>query len=269
MAKGKIFYKTGEEINAIQKSCEIVSETLALVAEMLKPGITPKVVDAAAEEYIRSKGGMPAFKGYHGFPSTLCFSLNDCVVHGIPNDRPLEPNDVMSVDCGVQLNGYFGDAAYTFAFNDIDEDTKSLMIRTKESLYLGIEQAIIGKRVGDVSYAVFAHTEIKYGYGVVRDLVGHGVGIQLHEAPDVPNYGKRGNGPLLVEGMVIAIEPMINLGKKNVKVLKDGWSIMTTDGKPSAHFEHTVAIGKHKANILSNHEIIESAVKKNEYLVKI
>ena len=242
MAKGKIFYKTGEEINAIQKSCEIVSETLALVAEMLKPGITPKVVDAAAEEYIRSKGGLPAFKGYHGFPSTLCFSLNDCVVHGIPNDRPLEPNDIMSVDCSVQLNGYFGDAAYTFAFNDIDEDTKSLMIRTKESLYLGIDQAIIGKRVGDISHAVFAHTEMKYGYGVVRDLVGHGVGIQLHEAPE---------------------------GKKNVKVLKDGWSIMTIDGKPSAHFEHTVAIGKQKANILSNHEIIESAVKKNEYLVKI
>ena len=254
-----IFIKTQEEVELIRKSSLLVAKAHAEVAKMIQPGVTTLQLDKRAEEFIRDNGGIPAFKDYNGFPNTLCVSPNEQVVHGIPNNKALEDGTILSVDCGVLMNGFYGDSAYTYSIGEIDEDSKMLLKITKESLYKGIEQAVEGKRVGDISFAIQQHAESN-SYGVVRELVGHGVGESLHESPEVPNYGKRGNGPKLQEGMVIAIEPMINMGVRNIKQHADGWTITTLDNKPSAHFEHTIAIRKGKADILSSFEYIEEVL---------
>lgn len=258
-----IFLKTREEIELMREAALMVSRTLAIIAKEVKPGVQPAVLDKLAEEFILDNGGVPAFKGYghksNPFPATLCISINEAVVHGIPTNKPLIEGDIISVDCGVKKNGYYGDHAYTFAVGEIKPELQKLIDVTKESLYLGIEQMVSGNRIGDISYAIQQHAE-KNGFGVVRELVGHGLGKNLHEEPEVPNYGKRGDGPKLKEGMVLAIEPMINLGTKNIKQLKDGWTIITSDGKPSAHFEHDVAIVDGKPEILSSYVFIEEAL---------
>jgi methionyl aminopeptidase len=265
----KVFHKTDDEIEMMRAANLIVSKTLAHVATILKPGITGRVIDAAAEEFIRDHGGRPAFKGYHGFPGSLCVSYNDIVVHGIPSDREFREDDIVSVDCGVELNGYYGDAAFTFPFRNVSEEVMELLRVTYASLYKGIEQAVAGKRVGDISFAIQYYCEREYPYAVVRELVGHGVGRSLHEDPEVPNYGKRGKGPLLQSGLVLAIEPMINLGLKEVYQHNDGWTIHTRDRKPSAHYEHSVAVRKGKADILSTHEFLLVAVKNNPELKEV
>ena len=254
-----IYYKTEEEIELVRKSSLLVAKTHAEIAGLIKPGITSLALDKIAEEFIRDNGGVPAFKGYGGFPNTLCMSPNDQVVHGIPNDRILENSEILSVDCGVLMNGYYGDSAFTYEVGEVDTETKQLLKVTKESLYKGIEQAVVGNRIGDIGYAVQFHAE-SYGYGVVRELVGHGVGKSLHESPEVPNYGKRGKGVMLKEGLVIAIEPMINMGTKSILQHNDGWTITTIDNKPSAHFEHTIVVRKGKAEILSSFEEIEKKI---------
>ncbi len=260
-----IYLKTREEIELMRHSALMVSRTLGLIAAHVRPGVTPLHLDKLAETFIRDNGGIPAFKGYKGgrgapdFPATLCISINEAVVHGIPTNKPLVEGDIISVDCGVKKNGYYGDHAYTFAVGQIKPEVQKLIDVTKQSLYLGIEQMISGNRVGDISYAIQQYAEAN-GYGVVRELVGHGLGKNLHEEPEVPNYGKRGDGPKLKEGMVLAIEPMINMGKKNVKHLNDGWTIVTQDGLPSAHFEHDVAIVDGKPEILSSYTYIEEAL---------
>lgn len=241
----------------------MVSKTLAHVASMLKPGITGLAIDREAETFIRDHNGRPAFKGYHGFPASLCVSYNDIVVHGIPGNREFRENDIVSVDCGVELNGFFGDAAFTFALVNVDEPVMDLLRVTYAALYKGIEQAVAGKRIGDIAFAIQQYCEREHHYGVVRELVGHGVGRSLHEDPEVPNYGKRGKGPLLQSGLVLAIEPMINLGAKEVYQDNDGWTIHTRDRKPSAHYEHSIAVRKEKADILSNHQFILDAIKNN------
>jgi len=251
-----IYYKTESDIQKIRESSLIVSETLAEVGKAIKPGITTAELDKIAESYILSRGAKPAFKGYKGFPATLCVSVNAQVVHGIPGKYALKEGDIVSVDCGVVKDNYFGDSAYTFRVGKISEEVANLLRVTKESLYRGIEAAVEGNRMGDLSSAIEAHA-VEHKYGVVRELVGHGIGRNLHEAPDVPNYGRKGNGIKLQRGLVIAIEPMINMGKKEVKQEEDGWTITTKDGKPSAHFEHTVAIGNGKAEILTTFENIE------------
>lgn len=264
-----IIFKTEDQIEQIRKANLVVSDTLAEVAKMLGPGVTGVELDKMAEAFIASKGGRPAFKGYNGFPSSLCISLNEQVVHGIPSEVPFKDGDIVSVDCGVELNGFFGDAAYTFAIGNVKPEVMKLLSVTLESLYKGIEMAVAGQRLGDISYAVQNHTERVHKYGVVKDLVGHGVGIELHEEPEVPNYGKRGSGPLLKEGLVIAIEPMINMGRRDVKQLSDKWTIVTADRLPSAHYEHSVAVRKKKADILSTHAPIEEAIKNNPNLREI
>ncbi|MBP6871705.1 MAG: type I methionyl aminopeptidase [Bacteroidales bacterium] len=256
-----IYFKSKEEIELIRESSLLVGKTLAEVARVIAPGIRTIVLDKLAEEFIRSHGAEPGFKGYNGFPFTLCISVNEQVVHGFPGDRVLQEGDIVSVDCGVLKNGFYGDSAYTFAIGEVDSQVKDLMRKTKESLYLGIEAAVDGKRVGDIGYAVQNYVE-EFGYSVVRDLVGHGVGRNLHEKPDVPNYGRRGTGVRLKEGMVIAIEPMINLGGKNVVQERDGWTIRTADRMPSAHFEHTIAIGTTRADVLSTFRYIEEELTK-------
>ncbi|MBK7669242.1 MAG: type I methionyl aminopeptidase [Sphingobacteriaceae bacterium] len=255
-----IYIKTREEIELMRESALMVSRTLGIIAKEVKPGVTPKFLDKIAEEFIRDNGGVPAFKGYRGFPATLCISINEAVVHGIPTDKALSEGDIISVDCGVKKNGFYGDHAYSFAVGVVKPELQKLLEVTKESLYKGIEQCIAGNRIGDISFAVQNYAE-KHGYGVVRELVGHGLGKSLHEDPEVPNYGKRGDGPKIKDGMVFAIEPMINLGKKNVKQLNDGWTIVTADGLPSAHFEHDVAIVDGKPDILSTFAYVEEALK--------
>lgn len=256
-----ITYKSAEEIELIRESSLLVGKTLAEVAKIIRPGITPLELDRRAEEFIRDSNAIPAFKGYGDFPNTLCISLNDVVVHGIPSSKALVDGDIVSVDCGVLKNGYYGDSAYTFEIGEVNEAIKQLLKVTKESLYKGIEKAIEGMRIGDVGYAVQEHAE-KFGYGIVREMVGHGIGKNLHEKPEVPNYGKRGTGIKLSDGLVIAIEPMINLGKAPIFQDKDGWTIRTKDGKVSAHFEHTVAVKKGKADILSSFEFVEEVLNK-------
>jgi methionyl aminopeptidase len=254
-----IYYKTEEEIELVRKSSLLVAKTHAEIAGLIKPGITTLALDKIAEEFIRDNGGVPAFKGYGGFPNTLCMSPNEQVVHGIPNDRALENSEILSVDCGVVMNGYYGDSAFTYEVGEVDAETKQLLKVTKESLYKGIEQAVAGNRIGDIGYAVQQHAE-SFGYGVVRELVGHGVGKNLHESPEVPNHGRRGKGVMLKEGLVIAIEPMINMGTKCILQHNDGWTITTIDNKPSAHFEHTIVVRKGKAEILSSFEEIEKKI---------
>ncbi|MFY0651622.1 MAG: type I methionyl aminopeptidase [Cyclobacteriaceae bacterium] len=255
-----IKYKTREEIELMRESAQLVSKTLGLIAREVKPSVTPLYLDKLAEEFIRDHGGVPGFLGLYDFPNTLCMSLNEQVVHGIPNSRPLEEGDIISVDCGVFMNGFYGDHAYTFEVGEIDPQVKRLLDVTKECLDLGIEQIRKGKRMGDLSYAIQQHAE-KNGYGVVRELVGHGLGREMHESPEVPNFGKRGRGPLFKEGLVIAVEPMINMGTKNVRQLSDGWTIITADKRPSAHFEHDVAFIDGKADVLSTFKYVEEALE--------
>ncbi len=255
-----VYYKTKEEIELIRLSSLLVGKALAEIAKIIKPGITTLSLDKVAEEFILDNHALPAFKGYSGFPNTLCVSVNSQVVHGIPGKYELKEGDIISVDCGVWKNEYFGDSAYTFAVGEVKSEILNLLKVTQESLYKAIEKTVVGNRLGDIGEAVQTHAE-KNGFSIVRELVGHGIGQNLHEAPEVPNYGKRGHGLKLQEGLVIAIEPMVNFGKKTIVQEKDGWTIRAADNLPSAHFEHTVAIGKDKADILSTFEYIEEALK--------
>lgn len=254
-----IYLKTLEEIEGIREAAQLVSQTLGYIAPYIQSGITPKQLDKMAEEYIRDHGGIPAFKGYKGYPATLCVSVNEVVVHGIPNHIPLKEGDIVSVDCGVKKNGFYGDHAYTFMIEPVKPEVRKLVQITYECLYLGIQEATVENRIGDIGFAIQQHAE-KNGFSVVRDLVGHGIGKNLHEAPDVPNFGRKGNGYPIKNGMVLAIEPMINMGKYKVFQLQDGWSIVTADKKPSAHFEHDIAIINGKSEILSTFEYIEKAL---------
>jgi methionyl aminopeptidase len=258
----KMYSKTNEEVELIRSSCLLVSRTLAHVASLLKPGVNGKFLDQQAEQFIRDHNAKPAFKGYNGFPATLCISPNEVVVHGFPLAREFKSGEIVSIDCGVEMNGYFGDAAFTFAIDEIAPETMALLQVTYGSLYKGIEKAVAGNKVGDFC-------ERQHGYGVVRDLVGHGIGRRLHEPPDVPNFGKQGNGPLLSDGHTIAIEPMVNRGRKDVVQYQDGWTIATRDGKPAAHYEHTVVVRKGKAEILSDHSFLIEEIKKNANLLDI
>ncbi len=250
-----IIPKNSEEIELMRESALVVSKTLGMIAKEVKPGVTTLQLDKLAEDFIRSEGAIPGFLGLYDFPNSLCMSPNAQVVHGIPNDQPLQEGDIISIDCGAIKNGFYGDHAYTFHVGEVDQETAELLRVTKESLYKGIKEFKIGNRVGDVGYAIQKHAE-DHGYGVVRELVGHGLGRTMHEDPEMPNYGKRGRGKKFVEGMVVAIEPMINMGTKNIKQLKDGWTILTRDGKPSAHFEHDVALIDGKPQLLSTFEYI-------------
>ena len=256
-----IYLKTKEEVELLRENNLLVSATLAEVGKHIRPGVTTLELDRIAEEFIRSHGAVPGFLGYGGFPNTLCVSVSENVVHGIPSNYALKEGDVVSVDCGTILKGFYGDSAYTFGVGEIAPEVEQLLRVTKESLIKGVEQAVAGNRVGDISAAVQAHAE-KYGYGVVRELVGHGLGRKMHESPEVPNYGRRGTGPLLKEGMVICIEPMINMGSKNVVFERDGWTVRTKDRKPSAHFEFAVAIRNGEADVLTDFDIIEKAIGK-------
>jgi len=256
----KINYKSVEEIELIRESSLLVSKTLGEIAKVIRPGIKTIELNKLAETFIRDNGGVPAFLNYNGFPYSLCISLNDQVVHGFPSQHVLVEGDLVSVDCGVVKNKFYGDSAYTFAIGEVSAEVQKLMRVTKECLYKGIEKAVPGMRVGDVGYAVQEHAE-KNGFGVVKELVGHGVGTHLHEKPEVPNYGKRGSGIKLEEGMVIAIEPMINAGRAGVKFWDDGWTVSTSDRKPSAHYEHTVAIRKGAADILSTFSYVDEVLK--------
>jgi len=256
---GKPILKTEDEISLIRKSSLLIGETLAMLAPRVQPGVTTLELNAWAETFIRDHGAVPGFLGYKGYGFSICASVNEAVVHGVPNSSPLNNGDIVSVDIGIIKDGYWGDSAYTFAVGEISPELAELMKVTQRCLELAIEQSVAGKRIGDVSAAVQTEAEA-HGYGVVRDLVGHGVGKNLHEPPEVPNYGRRGNGVMLTEGMVIAIEPMINLGTARVRQLKDGWTVVSADGKPSAHFEHTVAVRKGKAEVLSSFEMIEKAL---------
>jgi len=257
----KVIFKTKEQIELIRQSCDLLSRTLGELAKEIKPGVRTIDLDKLAYEFIQDHGGTPAFLNYNGFPYSLCISVNDQIVHGFPGDYVLKDGDIISVDGGVVLNNYISDSAYTFAVGEVSEEIKSLLEVTKASLNLGIEQAVSGKRAGDISFAIQDYID-RFGYGIVKELVGHGVGVELHEKPEVPNYGRRGNGPKLMEGMVIAIEPMINLGKAGVKFWDDGWTVSTVDGKPSAHFEHTVSISKGKADVLTTFSYIEDILNK-------
>lgn len=261
-----IHIRSREEIEIMRKSALMVSATLTEVAKMLKPGITTLSLDQMAETFIRDNGGKPSFKGYNGFPYSLCISVNDVVVHGFPGAYELKDGDIVSVDCGFYKNGYHGDSAYTFAIGNVAPEVLQLLKVTKESLFRGVAQARDRNRVGDISFAIENFTARENPYGVVRDLVGHGVGKNLHEDPQVPNYGKRGDGKRLKEGMVLAIEPMINLGTKDVYTADDGWTVKTRDGKASAHFEHTTAVRNNRGEPLSSFEPIEAAEQANPEL---
>ena len=248
--------KGAEDIEYLRENNQIVSKTLAELGRMIQPGVTTLELDRRAEEFIRDHGAKPGFLGYGGFPNSICTSVNDAVVHGIPSDYPLHEGDIISIDCGTIKHGFYGDSAYTFAVGELDDAVKELLAATRESLFKGIEQAVAGNRVGDISYAVQYHAE-SAGFSVVREMVGHGLGSNMHEAPEVPNYGKRGKGPKLKEGLVLCIEPMINLGTRNIKQDRDGWTIRTMDGKPSAHFELALAIRNGQADLLSTFDYIE------------
>jgi len=264
-----IYYKTDEQIELLRENCLLVSKVLTDIAGKIRPGMTGAQLDKEAEELIRDHGAVPGFKGLYGCPSTLLISINEQVVHGLPSTEPFKDGDIVSIDCGTLKHEYYGDAAYTFALGNISEEVMALLQTTKEALYRGIEQAKAGNRVGDISHAIQSYCEKTHKYGVVRELVGHGVGKKLHEKPNVPNFGKRGKGVVMKQGLVIAIEPMINMGRKEVKQLSDGWTIVTKDGTPSAHYEHTVAVRKGGADILSNHIMIEEAISKNKELQEV
>jgi methionyl aminopeptidase len=247
--------KNSDEIALMRESAQLVSKTLGMLAEEVKEGVTTLHLDSLAESFIRDHNALPGFKGLYDCPSTLLCSVNDAVVHGLPTDRPLENGDIVSIDCGVFMNGFYGDHAYTFEIGEVSQDVKDLLRVTKESLYIGIEEFRMGKRVGDVGYAIQQHAE-NHGYGVVRELVGHGLGKKMHEDPEMPNYGKRGRGKKFKNGMTVAIEPMINQGTRRVKHQKDGWTILTADGKPSAHYEHNIALVDGKPKLLSTFDYV-------------
>jgi len=255
--------KTEEQIELLRSSNQLVSKTLAQMAKTIRPGITTLELDKIAEEFIRDHRAIPGFKGYNNFPNTLCTSVNDEVVHGIPSDYILQEGDIVSIDCGVVLEGYYGDSAFTFPVGEIDDEKRRLLEYTRESLEEGVKQAVAGNRVGDISWAVQNKAE-SGGYSVVRELVGHGLGKNLHESPEIPNYGRRGRGPKLKNGLVICIEPMINMGGRSVRQMKDGWTVRTADGKPSAHFEYAVAVRKNMADILTTFEYIDEELNKNK-----
>lgn len=256
-----------DEVALVKESSLLVGRTLAEVARHIGPGMTTGKLDAMAEEFIRDQGGVPGFKGLYGCPSTLLISVNEEVVHGLPGDRELRDGDIASVDCGVLMNGFYGDSAYTFCVGEVAEGTRRLLLVTQECLKLGIAAAVENNRTGDIGNAIQTHAE-KNGYGVVRELVGHGVGRKLHEAPEVPNYGRRGHGVRLRSGMALAIEPMINMGVKEVKQLSDGWTVVSRDGQPSAHFEHTVVVRPGQAEVLSTFRYIEDVLEQKGELVK-
>ena len=257
-----IYYKSEEEVELVRKSSLLVAKTHAEIAKLIKPGISSLELDQIAEEFIRDNGGEPAFKGYNGFPCTLCASPNEVVVHGIPNNEPINDGTILSIDCGVFMNGFYGDSAYTYEVGEVKKEIKMLLKVTKESLYKGIENAVSGKRIGDIGYAIQEHAE-NNDYSVVREMIGHGIGRNLHESPEVPNYGRRGSGIKLKKGLVIAIEPMINMGTRDIMQHSDGWTITTLDKKPSAHFEHTVVVREGEAEILSSFKEIEKIIKLN------
>lgn len=261
-----IIYKTEAEVGFMKAAATLVSKTLTEVAKVLKPGMTTLDIDKICADFVKDNKAVPSFYNYRGYPHNVCASVNDVVVHGFPNNTPLNEGDIVSVDMGVILNGWHGDHAYTFILGEVSAELLQLVRVTKESLYKGIEKATVNNRVGDISYAIQEHTEHKYGYGVVRELVGHGLGKSLHEDPQVPNYGKRGTGPKMKENLVLAIEPMINLGSREVFTDEDGWTVRTRDGKPSVHFEHDVCVKRNKALILSDYSIIEAAEKANTNL---
>jgi methionyl aminopeptidase len=265
MGKSMSIYSDAD-IASVRESSLLLGKTLAEVAEHIAPGITTRELDAIAEQFIRDHGAEPAFKGYGGFPASLCISVNDQVVHGIPNGKPLEEGSIVSVDCGVKKNGFIGDSAYTFCVGEVEEKVKKLLLVTQECLRLGIAAAVANNRVGDIGFAIQQEAE-RHKYGVVRELTGHGVGRELHMSPEVPNYGKRGHGVKLMSGMVLAIEPMINMGSKEVRQLDDGWTVITRDGAPSAHFEHTIAVRNGEAEVLSTFSYIEDVLKKKGELV--
>lgn len=271
MAQGKIIIKSDEQIELIRISSTLACEAIAESVKFIKPGATGKQIDKIAEEFIKDKGGVPSFKGYGDPPFTgsLCLSINEAVVHGLPTDKPFTDGDVISIDCGAYLNGFHGDVAYTVILGNPGPKVLELCMATKYSLELAVNQCVVGKRVGDIGFVIQQYIEKEKRFGVVRELVGHGVGSDLHEAPDVPNYGKRGNGIILKEGMVIAVEPMVNLGTRQVKTASDQWTVVSKDGKPSAHYEHTIAIRKDKGDILTNHAVIEESIKNNKELSEI
>lgn len=259
-----IFLKTEDEIELLRQSNLLVGKTLAELAKIIKPGVTTKELDKVAEEFIRDHGAEPTFKGFpnpygSAFPASICTSVNEQVVHGIPSDVVLRDGDIVSVDCGTYMNGFCGDSAYTFCVGDVDEEVQNLLRTTKEALYLGIQNAVQGKRLGDIGYSIQQHCE-NNSYGVVREFVGHGIGKKMHEDPQVPNYGKRGTGAMLKQGMCIAIEPMITLGERQIVMERDGWTVRTRDRKVAAHFEHTVAVRSGKADILSSFQFIEEVL---------
>lgn len=259
-----IYLKTDEEVELLREANLLIGRTLAELAKIIKPGVTTKQLDKVAEEFIRDNGAEPTFKGFPNpyggpFPASICTSVNEQVVHGIPNDVPLQDGDIVSIDCGTRLNGFCGDSCYTFPVGEISLEVKNLLKTTKEALYKGIEQAVVGHRLGDISYAVQQHCEAQ-GYGVVREFVGHGVGHEMHEDPQVPNYGRRGNGILLKSGLCIAIEPMITMGTKDIYMQEDRWGIVTRDKKPAAHYEHSLCVRKGKADILSSFDEIEKVL---------
>ena len=261
-----MIHKTEAEVALMKESATLVSKTLTEVAKVLKPGMTTLQIDEICATFVKDPEAIASFYNYRGYPYSVCTSVNDVVVHGFPNNTPLKDGDIVSVDMGVILNGWHGDHAYTFILGEVSAEVLQLVRVTKESLYKGIEKAVANNRIGDIAYAIQEHTEKKYGYGVVRELVGHGLGKDLHEDPQVPNYGKRGNGPRMKENLVLAIEPMINMGTKDVYTEDDGWTVKTQDGKPSVHFEHDVCVKRDKALILSDYSIIEAAEKANPNL---
>lgn len=262
-----IYLKTDDEIELLRKANSIVAGTLAEIAKIVKPGVSTRQLDTLAEQYIRDNGAVPTFKGFPNpygpsFPTSICTSVNDVIVHGIPNDEPLKEGDIVSVDCGTLIDGFNGDSCYTFCVGEVSEEVRELLRVTKEALYLGIEQAIAGHRIGDIGYAVQQHAE-SHGYGVVREFVGHGIGHQMHEDPMVPNYGRKGNGKVMKNGLCIAIEPMITMGSPDLYLCDDRWTVRSKDGKPAAHFEHSLAIHHGKADILSSFAEIEKIESQN------
>ncbi len=258
-----IQYKTTDEIEVMREAAQIVSRTLGKIAEMIAPGVKPIELDEMAEEYIRSQNAIPGFKGLYNFPNTLCVSINEQVVHGYPTEKPIEDGDIVSVDCGAIFEGYYGDHAYTFPVGNVSDEVMQLLKVTQECLDIGIAQTKVGNRIGDIGFFIQQHAE-KHGYGVVRELVGHGIGKTMHEDPQVPNYGRRGRGKKIKEGLTIAIEPMINMGTERIKYLDDNWTIVTADGKPSAHFEHDVAVVNGKPEVLSTFKYVEEALAKKK-----
>ncbi|MFD2553807.1 type I methionyl aminopeptidase [Sphingobacterium tabacisoli] len=257
----KVIYKTEEQIEQVRESANVLSHLLAEIAKVIKPGITTLSLDKLAYDFIHDNGGTPAFLNYHGFPYSLCISVNDQVVHGFPSNYEIKDGDLVSVDGGVNLKGFISDSAYTFGIGEVSAEAQQLLDVTKASLYKGVEQAVAGKRVGDISSAIQEYVQ-PYNFGIVRELVGHGVGLHLHEKPEVPNYGKRGSGPKLEPGLVICIEPMINAGKSGVRFWEDGWTVSTIDGKLSAHFEQMVAIRKGQPDVLLNFDEVEKVLNK-------